>query len=58
MKITAARMKKDTIQAHDGYKVFVCKDRATGEDNKTRALYDGETLIMYAERRPASDFVG
>ena len=57
MKITAARLKKDTIQAHEGYKVFVCKDKTTGEPSKMRALYDGDVVIMYAERRPASDFV-
>lgn len=55
MKLKASYFEKDTIQAQDGYKVFVLK--RNGEYTTTRALYDGDVLVMYAERRPASDLV-
>ena len=51
------KIKTDTIKARNEYIVRVCKDKKTGERTDVRALYDGDTLVMYAKRRGAGDFI-
>ena len=51
------KLKKDTIKAKTGYKVFICKDKESGERTKMRAVYDGDVFVMYAKRTGAGEFI-